>query len=173
MRIFPKITRLSYETYPSMAQHSFSLIIFVPNRLEPVILNTFLSSSFLATCYLMFLNSKLKIKKYLEKSLKNSDCMKNLPNGDWDPPAKPRPLPDWIFLKLSATPPKLATPIFSNDPLRGVEVLLTTPMLSETLIELPLLRCDNASNLWKRNFPIITLLLQTNFRMKKKILRKS
>ena len=163
---FPKKLRDSHtKTYPSMAQHSFFLIIFVPNRLAPVILNTFLSSSFLAMCYLMFLNSKLKKKTFINKKPFQKKLNQNLPNGDWEPPAKPRPLPDWIFLKLSVTPPKFATPIFSKDPLRGVEVLLTTPMLSETLIELPLLRCDNASNLWKRNFQIISLV-QTNFRTK-------
>ena len=62
--------------------------------------------------------------------------------GDWDPLAKPlRTCPK--FRKRSLFP----TPKFSIEPLKGVEVLLTTPMFSETLREFPLLRWDKASNL--------------------------
>ena len=62
--------------------------------------------------------------------------------GDWDPLAKPlRACPK--FRKSSLFP----TPKFSIEPLKGVEVLLTTPMFSETLREFPLLRWDKASNL--------------------------
>ncbi len=69
-------------------------------------------------------------------------------NGDWEPLANPLRLPGVPvatgpkFLRRSSPPPR-----FSNEPLKGVDVLLTTPRFSETLSEFPLLLWLSASNL--------------------------